>query len=71
MFKLLLAVSAVSLLAGCATDPKLFRDRRDAAWDPPPGRSLFEQLPAWDGEARRRCGSHLPEKDRGSRSDRC
>jgi hypothetical protein len=41
----------VSVLAtGCAT-----YDRRDAAWDPPQGRSLFEQLPAWDGAAQRIC----------------
>ena len=42
---------AVSLLVGCGT----VRDPRDAPWDPPPGRSLFEQLPAWDGAAERIC----------------
>ncbi len=56
MSKTLLIVSAVSLLvlAGCAT-----RDPRDAQWDPPPGRSLFEQLPNWDRAAEIRCCGHL------------
>jgi hypothetical protein len=55
MLKILLAASAVSLLlAGCAT-----RDPRDAAWDPKPGQSLFEQLPNWDNAAERRCCGHL------------
>ncbi len=55
MSKTLLIASAVSLLvlAGCAT-----RDPRDAAWDPPPGRSLFEQLPNWDRAAEIRCCGH-------------
>ena len=24
------------------------RDRRDAPWDPKPGQTLFDQIPAWD-----------------------
>ena len=64
---------AVSILAGCGhTGKYLARDSRDAAWDPPPGRSLFEQLPNWDGEARRRCGGHLlPEQRSVGMTDRC
>lgn len=55
MYKLLLiAVSSTVLLQGCAT-----HDRRDTPWDPPKGRILFEQLPAWDGSAQRVCCGHL------------
>ena len=71
MLKTIALACSVAVLAGCATDSRLYRDRRDAAWDPPPGRALFEQLPNWDGEARLRCGAHLPENQRGGRSDRC
>jgi hypothetical protein len=56
VYKILLAVAAASALAGCAT-----RDPRDAAWDPPPGRQLFEQIPAWDGAANKICCGHLRE----------
>ena len=73
-----LAVS-LTMLQACAAQPKqanteptvwselvqqLTRDRRDAPWDPPPGRALFEQLPNWDDAARRRCGAHLHEHQR-------
>ena len=68
-----LAVS-LTMLQACAAQPKqvntaptvwselvqqLTRDRRDAPWDPAPGRSLFEQLPPWDGEAEKVCCGHL------------
>ena len=62
---LLIALAAVSS-TGCAT-----HDRRDAAWDPRGGASLLDQIPNWDGEAQRRCGGHLPESERGTRSSRC
>lgn len=63
---------SILTLVGCATDSQLYRDRRDAAWDPPPGRALFEQLPNWDDEAQRRCGAHLrPEQRRPGMTDRC
>jgi hypothetical protein len=70
-----LAVS-LTMLQACAVQPQqsdtaptvwselvqqLTRDRRDAPWDPPPGRSLFEQLPPWDNEAERVCCGHLRE----------
>jgi hypothetical protein len=65
---LLLAVSCASL-QGCALQ---VRDYRDAPWDPPPGRALFEQLPNWDDAARRRCGAHLHEHQRSvGMSGRC
>ena len=62
---LLIALAAVSS-TGCAT-----HDRRDAPWDPKPGQTLIDQIPNWDGEAQRRCGGHLPESERGTRSSRC
>ena len=40
---------------------ELTRDPRDAPWDPPPGRQLFEQIPAWDGAAEKICCGHLRE----------
>lgn len=63
---LLLAASTL-LAAGCAT-----RDPRDAAWDPPPGQMIFEQVPAWRGAALRVCGGHLPEHRRSvGQTGRC
>ena len=56
MYKILLAVAAVSVITGCAV-----RDPRDAPWDPPAGRQLFEQIPAWDGAASKICCGHLRE----------
>ena len=50
------ACSALVVLQGCTV---LERDRRDAPWDPPAGRSLFEQLPPWDNNAERVCCGHL------------
>ena len=73
LLKSLSLAVVVSVLAGCGTvGAELARDRRDAPWDPPPGRSLFEQLPNWDGEALRRCGAHLrPEQRSVGMTDRC
>ena len=51
------------LLQGCAVGrsvwTELARDPRDAAWDPPPDRLLFEQLPPWRGGAHAVCCSAL------------
>jgi hypothetical protein len=56
---LLLLTGCVSVsLIGCAVAGK---DPRDAAWDPPAGRLLFEQIPAWDGAANKVCCGHLRE----------
>ncbi len=67
MLLLLVLCCASFTLQGCAT-----RDYRDAPWDPKPGRALFEQLPNWDDAAQRRCGAHLPERDRRPGQDgRC
>ena len=70
MMSRLLLIAAVSstVLQGCA-----IRDRRDAAWDPKPGRALFEQIPNWQGEAGRVCGGHLSPEERAKtgRSARC
>jgi hypothetical protein len=58
---------AASLAAGCAT-----HDRRDSAWDPVGHRALIDQLPNWDGKARKICGGHLPpEQRRPGQTGRC
>lgn len=56
----ILAVFSLTVLQGCAAVTETAaRDRRDAPWDPPAGRALFEQLPAWDGAAAKICCGHL------------
>jgi hypothetical protein len=68
MLKILSAVLVLASLQGCA----VIRDSRDAAWDPPQGRSLFEQLPNWDRAAQKLCGAHLRESERSvGMTDRC
>lgn len=56
MKSLLLSVIVSLAVMGCA-----HRDPRDAAWDPPAGRQLFEQIPSWDRAAERQCCGHLRE----------
>jgi hypothetical protein len=69
--KIKLAVLSVTLLAisGCAHSPL------DAPWDPRPGsgRTLFDQIPNWDGEANLRCGGHMTAEQarREGRTQRC
>jgi len=59
--KLLMFGTLMATLSGCTTIEHALgelsqrRDPRDAPWDPPPGRSLFEQLPNWDNAAERIC----------------
>ena len=65
---LLLVFAAAVSTVGCSS---VSYDRRDAAWDPRPGQSLLDQIPNWQGEAQRRCGGHLPESERGTRTPRC
>jgi hypothetical protein len=55
MVKIAVLVLAFAV-TGCAT-----HDRRDAPWDPPAGRMLFEQLPPWDNAAEKICCGHLKE----------
>jgi len=61
--------AAASVLTGCG----LLQDPRDAPWDPPAGRALFEQIPNWDGAAERVCGGHLhpDEARRQGKTQRC
>jgi hypothetical protein len=68
------SIITLALLPGCAAVEQLSRDPRDAPWDPRPGQgTLFTQIPSWDDEAHRRCGSRLPraERQRLGLSDRC
>ena len=57
LLEILLVVLAVAS-TGCSI---LTQDRRDAPWDPKPGRTLFDQIPNEDGGANRRCCGHLRE----------
>lgn len=78
-----LVISLAVTASGCASvQGELTRDRRDAPWDPPAGRVLFEQLPAWDGAASKICCSSLSrdlylkercdtDRPRPPRSNRC
>ena len=74
MLRTIFAACSVVVLAGCtALGDIALRDRRDAPWDPPPGRALFEQIPAWDGAAHQICGGHLhpDEARRRGMTQRC
>jgi uncharacterized membrane protein len=61
--RLLSAVVVLSsvIVQGCA-GYTVGWDRRDAPWDPPPGRVMFEQIP--NSDAHRVCGGRLPEDER-------
>lgn len=68
------SVAALCALQGCAIIHEIARDPRDAPWDPRPGSgTMFAQIPSWEGEAHRRCGSRLPEAERQRRGldNRC
>lgn len=56
MPKLLVILFAVAVNAGCAANLKT---GQSVDWDPPQGRALFEQIPAWDGAAQKICCGHL------------
>jgi hypothetical protein len=62
-----LLVASTVALTGCAG----YR-LGQRSWDPPAGRSMFEQLPAWDLAAEKRCGGHLlPHQRSPVMTDRC
>lgn len=67
--KSIVAVSLALLVTGCSG--LNIRDVRDAPWDPPPGRSLFEQLPAWDNAAEKICCGRNPDQCQPHQSPRC
>ena len=56
---LLCAVALQGCAVGSSVWTELARDPRDAPWDPPPDRLLFEQLPPWTGGAYAVCCSAL------------
>ena len=68
-------IALLLVLAATSTGCSVFRDPRDAPWDPKPrsGQVLFDQIPAWEGGANRVCGGHLTEEQRRreGRSARC
>jgi hypothetical protein len=59
---LLLLLVLAANTAGCTAQQfnTLYRAQGTAPHDPPQGRQLFEQFPAWDDAAHRTCGAHLP-----------
>lgn len=54
--RLLILLVAVSSLTACST---VYRDRRDASWDPKSHGQLLDQIPAWEGAANKICCGHL------------
>lgn len=63
-----LAVVCAVAAAGCGTAA---RDPKDAAWDSPV-HTRFDQIPAWQGHATRRCGGQVrPELRTADMTDRC
>ena len=62
-----LLVASTVALTGCAGHRLGQRP-----WDPPAGRAMFEQTPAWDLAAEKRCGGHLlPHQRSPVMTDRC
>lgn len=69
--KSIVAASLVVLLTtGCSHIPNI-RSTMDAPWDPPPGRSLFEQIPPWDNAAEKICCGRNPAQCKPHQSPRC
>jgi hypothetical protein len=66
-------IALLLVLVVTSTGCSVFRDPRDAPWDPKRGQVMFDQIPAWEGGANRVCGGHLTEEERRSsgRSARC
>jgi hypothetical protein len=55
-----LVLALALALQGCAA-----YNTQQRPWDPKQGRTLYEQIPAWDGAANRLCGGHMdPEQAR-------
>jgi hypothetical protein len=79
--KIVIVIAALSI-TGCSASAQgegfwaevvreIQRDPRDAPWDPPAGRQLFEQLPAWDNAAERICCGALLGDPAAYRAARC
>jgi len=65
----LLILVVLVMLQGCSSFPG-----KDRAYDPDitQGETLFDQIPNWDGEANRLCGSDLlPEERTRQHTLRC
>ena len=63
---------SLNLITGCAGISQFGgRDARDAPWDPPQGRSLFEQLPAEENAAERICCGRNVFECKPHQSPRC
>lgn len=56
--RLLILSIVVSSLTACST---IYKDPRDAHWDPKSHGQLLDQIPAWEGAANKICCGHLRE----------
>ena len=71
ILRVLVLLTLCASVCACSS-AQLLRDRRDAAWDPKPGHSLLEQIPAWTGAAHQICSGQLrDDQKRPGMSDRC
>ena len=64
-----IVVIATALLGACA-----YPYNKDRPYDPDfdRGESLFDQIPNWEGEARKVCAGHLPpEQRKAHQTGRC
>jgi len=69
MLRRLLLIIAASTATGCANTNVWTAQQRP--WDPPAGRALYEQIPAWDGAALTQCCGATPSKCQRHQTDRC
>lgn len=66
LIKLVTLLTALALTACGSLDVR----RGDAPWDPKPGHTLMDQIPAWEGAALEVCCGHL-RSCKPNQSPRC
>ena len=68
----LAAFLVVISLQGCAGVWELAqKDPRDAPWDPKHPKAMFDQIPAWEGQALRDCCGWRTDCEEKKLSRRC
>jgi len=57
---------AIVVVVGCILGGCAYPYNKDRPYDPDfdRGESLFDQIPNWEGEARKVCAGHLPPEQR-------
>lgn len=57
---------AIVVVVGCILGGCAYPYNKDRPYDPnfDKGESLFDQIPNWEGEARKVCAGHLPPEQR-------